>query len=49
MNLIKISIMMKSNISKFYDIKYYRKQASEQIIVRNYILNNQKITIEGKK
>jgi len=49
MNLIKISIMMKSKILEFYEIKKYRKQAAEQLTVRRYTMDNQIITIDEKK
>ena len=49
MNLIKIAITLKQKISEFYDIKHYNKQSSEQFIVRNYSINNQKIIVDKEK
>ncbi len=48
MNLIKIAIMLRRKFSEFYDIKQYRKQASEQLVVRQYI-SNQKIIVDEER
>ena len=49
MNLIKIVIHLKCKFSEFYDIKEYKKQASEKLVVTHCAINNQKITIDEKK
>ena len=47
--MLNISIMAKSKILEFYDIKKYRKQAAQQLAVRRYTIDNQVITIDEKK
>ena len=49
MNLLKIAILLKRRFSEFYDVKQYRMQASEQLVVRKYTVNNQKIIIDEEK
>ncbi|MBI2652277.1 hypothetical protein HYX00_02320 [Candidatus Woesearchaeota archaeon] len=49
MNLIKIAITLKNKFSEFYEVNLYRKQASRQFVVRQYKINNQKITINEEK
>lgn len=40
---------MKRKFSEFYDIKQYKKQASEQFIVKHYKIDSRKIIVdEGK-
>ena len=41
--------MVKSKFSEFCEIKDYKKQAQEQLVVRRYTPNNQIITIDEKK
>ena len=49
MKPIEIAILMKRKFSEFYDIKEYKKQTSEQLVVRRYAANNQKIIVDEKK
>lgn len=49
MRLVKIVIMLKKRFAEFYDIKQYKKHASEQIVVRQYTLSSKKITIDEEK
>ena len=49
MNMIKIAVLLKKKFSEFYEIKQYKIPASEQFVVSNYALNNQKITIDKEK
>lgn len=47
MNLIIIAIT-KKNFSQFYDIKQYKKHASEQFVVRKYAIGSKKIILNEK-
>jgi hypothetical protein len=47
MNLIKIAIMLRKKFAEFYDIKQYKKQASEQFIVKHYKIDSRKIIVDG--
>ena len=49
MNLIKIAILVKRKFLEFYEIKLYRKQAAEQLIVKKYNLNNQTIIVDKEE
>ncbi len=49
MNIIKIALLLKKKFSEFYDIKQYKKQSTEQLIVKKYAINNQKIIIDEEK
>ena len=46
---IKFVLMMKRIFSEFYEIKRYRKQPSEQFVVKKYSINHRKITINEEK
>jgi len=46
MDLIKIALLLKKKFLEFYDVKVYRKHSSEQLIVKKYSINNQKIIID---
>lgn len=48
MSMIKIALLLKRRFPEFYDIRHYGKQASEQLVVKSYSTNYQKITIEEK-
>ncbi|MBI2654006.1 hypothetical protein HYX02_04300 [Candidatus Woesearchaeota archaeon] len=49
MNTIKIATMLKKRFSEFFDIKHYGRQASEQLVVKKYSINNRRITINEEK
>ena len=49
MNLIKIVMLVKRKFSEFYEIKLYRKHAAQQITVRNYTINSQKVVVDEEK
>lgn len=49
MNLIKIAVMAKRKFSEFYDVKRYRKQASQQLVVKRYALGRRKIMVDEEK
>ena len=46
MNLTKIAVLPKRKFSEFYDIKQYREQSIEQLVVRKYTTDNQKIIVD---
>lgn len=49
MNLIKIATVLKNKFSEFYDIKLYRKKASNQVAINQYITNEKKIIVDEEK
>ena len=49
MNLIKIVTLLKKKFSEFYDIKLYRKHASDHFVVRRYTTNNQRVIVDEEK
>lgn len=49
MSMIKIAIMVKREFSEFYEVRHYKKHASEQLNVRQYATNGSKIVIDGEK
>ena len=49
MNLIKIMKLAVIRFSEYYDIKKYRINARDSIVVQDYALNNYKIKINNKK
>ncbi len=48
MNIVRIVVMLKRKFSEFYDIKHYKKFATEQLVIKKYYINNQKITSTNK-
>lgn len=48
MNMIRIAALLKRKFSEFYDIKHYKKFATEQLLIKKYYTNNQKITSTNK-
>jgi hypothetical protein len=48
MNLIKIAVQIKMKFLEFYEIKEYKKQSSEQFVVKKYVVDNKKILIDEK-
>lgn len=48
MNAIRIIALLKIKFSEFYDIKHYKKFATEQFVIKKYYINNQKITSTNK-
>ncbi|MBI2656132.1 hypothetical protein HYX03_00145 [Candidatus Woesearchaeota archaeon] len=48
MNIVRIVVMLKRKFPEFYDIKHYKKFATEQLLIKKYYTNNQKITSTNK-
>ena len=46
MNLIKITVMVKREFSELYEIREYKKHASEQLVVRSYIIGAYKLVVD---
>lgn len=46
MNTIKIMLLLKKKFLEYYEIKQYKKHSIEQLIIKKYDINNQKIIID---
>ena len=49
MDMIKISTAMKREFLDYFDVKRYQKKPLEQLVVKHYNSNNQKVTIDKEK
>ena len=49
MNLIKISTILAREFLEFYDIKQYKKQAANQLVVKKYVLNKGQMVLNEEK
>jgi len=43
------TVLLKRKFSEFYDIRQYRKQATEQLVVKTHAISYQKITVNEEK
>lgn len=49
MNTIKITVMAKREFSEHYEIREYRKHASEQLVVRKYAMGISKLVVDEER
>ena len=49
MDFIKIAIILEKRFLESCEIRQYRKQSAEQLLVRKYSINNQKIIVDEEK
>ena len=49
MNAIKIAVMFGKTFSEFYDVRKYALQASSHLIIKQYRIKNEKLTIDWKE
>ena len=46
MNTLKIMLLLKRKFSEYYDIRHYKEQPAEQVIVKKYAANSQEVIID---
>ena len=49
MNIIKIAVLIKKIFAEFYEIRLYRKQSAEQLVIKQYRTSSQEIIVDGEK